>query len=93
MDEGRIKPVIDIRNMWRDGEPTRLLSGRENVVYDFKGTVSCVCPETGKQREMCILIARRKKGKARWVTNDEVNEFEWASADVPFVLKLRFQDQ
>lgn len=52
-DEHGIKPVIDIRNMWRDGEKTRLLSGRENVVYDYKGTVSCVCPETGKQREMC----------------------------------------
>ena len=25
----------------------------ENVVYDYKGTVFCVCPETGKQREMC----------------------------------------
>lgn len=52
-DEHKIKPVIDIRNMWRDGEPTRLLEGKGNVVYDFKGTVSCVCPETGKQREMC----------------------------------------
>lgn len=52
-DDHGIKPVIDIRNMWRDGEPTRLLNGRENVVYDFKGTVSCVCPETGKKREMC----------------------------------------
>lgn len=52
-DEETIKPVIDIRNMWKDGEPTRLLTGRDNVVYDYKGTVSCVCPETGKQREMC----------------------------------------
>ncbi|MFT9486885.1 MAG: transposase, partial [Tepidibacillus sp.] len=52
-DEYQIKPVIDIRNMWRDRDKTRLLEGRENVVYDYKGTVSCVCPETGKQREMC----------------------------------------
>lgn len=52
-DELQIKPVIDIRNMWRDSDKTRLLEGRENVVYDYKGTVSCVCPETGKQREMC----------------------------------------
>lgn len=47
-DEHQIKPVIDIRNMWRDPDKTRLLAGRENVVYDYKGTVSCVCPETGK---------------------------------------------
>ncbi|MCF6095395.1 transposase [Microaerobacter geothermalis] len=52
-DDHHIKPVIDIRNMWRDPDKTRLLEGRENVVYDYKGTVSCVCPETGKQREMC----------------------------------------
>lgn len=52
-DEERIKPVIDIRNMWRDGDPTKQLNGRENVVYDYKGTVKCVCPETGKEREMC----------------------------------------
>lgn len=52
-DDLQIKPVIDIRNMWRDPDKTRLLEGRGNVVYDYKGTVSCVCPETGKQREMC----------------------------------------
>jgi hypothetical protein len=51
-DDHEIKPVIDIRNMWRDPDKTRLLEGRENVVYDYKGTVSCVCPETGKQREI-----------------------------------------
>ncbi len=52
-DNHRIKPVIDIRNMWKDPDKTRLLKGRENAVYDYKGTVSCVCPETGKMREMC----------------------------------------
>ena len=25
-DEYRIKPVIDVRNMWKDGEKTRLLT-------------------------------------------------------------------
>lgn len=51
-DEYHIKPVIDIRNMWKDPDQTRLLEGRENVVYDYKGTIYCVCPQTGKQREM-----------------------------------------
>ncbi|WP_227764394.1 transposase [Zhaonella formicivorans] len=51
-DEYKIKPVIDIRNMWKDPDRTRVLEGRENVVYDYKGTVYCVCPQTGKQREM-----------------------------------------
>ena len=51
-DEHRIKPVIDIRNCWKDGEKTRLLSGKENVAYNYKGNVYCFCPETGVQREM-----------------------------------------
>ena len=51
-EKHRIKPVIDIRNMWRDGEDTNLVPGSQNVVYNYKGTVSCVCMETGRQREM-----------------------------------------
>ena len=53
-DQYNIKPVIDIRNMWRDEDKTRVLEGKENVVYDYKGTVFCVCPETGVQREMAV---------------------------------------
>jgi hypothetical protein len=52
-DEHQIKPVIDIRNMWKDTDQTRLLEGRENVVYDYQGNVYCYCPETGVKREMC----------------------------------------
>jgi len=51
-DDYRIKPVIPIRDMWKDGEPTRVVSGTRNVIYDYKGTVSCVCMSTGEQREM-----------------------------------------
>ena len=53
-DNHRIKPVIDIRNMWRDGEETRLLSGRENIVYDYRGTVYCHCPKSNKRLEMAF---------------------------------------
>ena len=53
-DDLRIKPVIDIRNCWReaDGGDTRVLSGRTNVVYDYQGNVSCCCPRTGEFRAM-----------------------------------------
>lgn len=51
-DEHRIKPVIDIRNCWKDGEKTRVLTGKENVAYDYRGHVYCFCPVTGTQREM-----------------------------------------
>lgn len=51
-DKYGIKPVIDIRNMWKDGEETRLLTGRTNATYDYQGRVYCFCPETGTKREM-----------------------------------------
>lgn len=53
-DEYQTKPVIDIRNMWKDGEGTRLLTGKDNIVYDYKGTVYCYCPETNKRLEMAF---------------------------------------
>lgn len=53
-DRHKIKPVIDIRNMWKDPDETRQLKGYENVVYNYKGNVYCCCLETGKEREMAV---------------------------------------
>lgn len=51
-DDCGVKPVIDIRNMWQDGEPTHRVSHLSNVVYDYQGTVYCHCPASGERREM-----------------------------------------
>lgn len=51
-DEHEIKPIIDIRNMWKDGEETKLVEGKENIVYDYCGNVYCYDPVTGRKREM-----------------------------------------
>ena len=51
-DHYGIHPIIDIRNMWKDGEKTRMLTDAENVVYDYCGTVSCYCPVSNESREM-----------------------------------------
>ncbi len=40
--------------MWKDGEETKQIEGKWNVVYDFRGTVLCVCPKSGEQREMAF---------------------------------------
>jgi hypothetical protein len=40
--------------MWKDGEETRLLEGRDNIVYDRRGIVYCHCPETNKRLEMAF---------------------------------------
>ncbi|MBN1363582.1 MAG: transposase [Syntrophaceae bacterium] len=53
-DDFRIKPVIDIRNCWKDADSTKLVPGTENVVYNYKGDVSCVCPVTLKERAMAF---------------------------------------
>jgi len=42
----------DIRNHWKDGEKTRLLGNHTNIVHDYRGTVYCYCPASGKRREM-----------------------------------------
>jgi len=52
-DEHGIKPVIDIRRMWRDKETKLLDPNRcDNIVYDEVGGVYCICPRTGEQRAM-----------------------------------------
>jgi len=53
-DYHNIKPVIDIRNMWKDGDKTRLVSGQTNVVYDYCGNVFCYCPKEGHMRQMAF---------------------------------------
>ncbi|MFN3481188.1 MAG: transposase, partial [Thermodesulfovibrionales bacterium] len=51
-----IKPVIDIRNNWKDGEETKLLNPEriDNVVYDYRGTVYCHCPSSNERKEMAF---------------------------------------
>ena len=51
-DRHKIKPVIGIRNMWKDPDKTRLVPGTENVVYNWEGKVSCVCFADNAVREM-----------------------------------------
>ncbi len=54
-DSHRIHPIIDKRRDWKAGEDqTRPVfpDRADTVVYDVKGTVSCVCPKTGAIRPM-----------------------------------------
>lgn len=55
-DRHEIKPVIDIRNHWKDGEETKLLheDRADNIVYDYRGTVYCHCPESDERYEMAF---------------------------------------
>jgi hypothetical protein len=53
-DDHEIKSVIDIRDLWKDGEPERIVTGLQNVTYDHRGTVYCYCMESGKRQEMAF---------------------------------------
>lgn len=48
-----IKPIIDIRKMWKEKE-TRLLKTKEinNITHDYNGDVFCHCPKTNVIRDM-----------------------------------------
>jgi hypothetical protein len=52
-DELDIAPIIDIRNLWKDGEKTKMVKDSTNVVYDYRGNVSCLCPKTLTPHAMC----------------------------------------
>jgi len=65
-DNWQALPIIDIRNCWRDGEETKVAAGCSNVVYDYRGTVSCVCPRSGVQREMAYGGLERERGTLKY---------------------------
>lgn len=50
-DEYGIKPIIAIRQDWKD-EQSRRVSHTRNVIYDQQGTVSCCCMSTGELHRM-----------------------------------------
>lgn len=64
-----IKGVIDIRNMWKDGEKTRQLKTKkiQNVTYDYKGTVFCHCPKTGEIRRMAYGGFEKKRETLKYI--------------------------
>ena len=53
-DDHEIKSVIDIRDLWKDGESERIVTGLQNVTYDYRGNVYCYCMESGKRQAMAF---------------------------------------
>ncbi len=66
-DDFDIKPVIDIRNCWKDGEETKNVEEQENIVYDYRGNVFCVCPVTGEQHEMAYGGFEKDRGTLKYI--------------------------
>jgi len=75
-DDHQIKPVIDIRDCWKQGdeegaEPegsqrTRVLSGTTNVTYDYQGNVFCSCSLVGKTQAMAYGGFEASRGTLKY---------------------------
>lgn len=62
-DEHGIRPVIDTRNHWKDGEETKPLYPdiADNIVYDYRGSIYCHCPESNERRAMAFCGFERDR--------------------------------
>jgi len=65
-DDHGIRPIIDITDYWKSKEETRLFEGRDNLVYDYRGTVYCCCPKELKLREMAYGGFEKKRGTLKY---------------------------
>lgn len=65
----KIKPIIDIRKMWKDGEKTKLLKTKQisNVTYDCTGTVFCHSLKTGEMKEMAYGGFEKKRSSHKYL--------------------------
>lgn len=64
----QIKPVIDIRKMWKDKEESRVVQDPKfgNICYDQKGTITCHCPKTGEVKEMVHKGFEKKRDALKY---------------------------
>ena len=65
-DEYAIRPLIDTRELWReekqqpDYDPSKPITRplypqrADTIVHTEKGSVHCICPQTGEQRDLAF---------------------------------------
>jgi hypothetical protein len=63
----KIKCVIDIRNQWQDGEDERIVTGCQNVVYDYRGNVYCYCMKSDKRYDMAYGGFEKDRGCLKYL--------------------------
>jgi len=82
-DAHGIKPIIDKRSDWKDGEKTRSLypDRADSIVYDVRGTVSCICPCSGEQRHMAPWGFEADRGTIKYRCPAAAFDFECQGRD------------
>jgi len=53
--EHNVKPIIDIRNCYKDKELLSPVKGYRNVFYNYRGDVCCRCKKSGEYRDMVYV--------------------------------------
>lgn len=69
-DDYRIKPVIDVRDQWKDegtDETRALEGGPPEVVYDYRGTLYCHCPLTDTRHPMAYGGFEKDRGTLKYL--------------------------
>jgi hypothetical protein len=66
-DQCQIKPLLDIRSMWKEKE-TKLVTDQaaDNVVYDEAGQVYCHCPRSGQRRQLAYQGFERDRQSLKY---------------------------
>jgi len=87
LDEYGIRPGIDIRELWKDekNEPgydpakpiTRPLypDRADTIVHTEKGTIHCICPATGEQRDMAFCGFEKDRNTLKYRCPAAANDF------------------
>jgi len=77
-DAHRIRPLIDTRQMWReerqalDYDPSKPITRPldparvDTIVYTEKGTIHCLCPVTGEQRDLAFQGFEAERGTLKY---------------------------
>jgi len=63
-----IKPLLDIRDMWKDTERTKPLypERADNITYDYKGQIYCHCMESSQVKEMAYMGFEKERESLKY---------------------------
>jgi len=63
-----IKPLLDIRDMWKDNEQTKPLypERADNITYDYKGQLYCHCMESSQVKEMAYMGFEKERESLKY---------------------------
>lgn len=78
----RIKPVIDMRNMWGNKKEVKMFEGRQNIIgYDNYGCIYCYDPAEGERHTMGFGGFEEDRGALKYVCAVKSNGIKCKGCD------------